>query len=86
MTPYDTWFIFSIIAVIINTILFSRKPPKKSIVGMLFGIQLSLLGMFVLFIVNTALQHTISDLLIPTFIAIYMVVSGLAIGLYEYLA
>ena len=86
MTPFDTWSLFAMIAVIINTILFSKKPPKKSIVGVLFGIHLSLMGVFVLFFVNTALQYTGSHLLIPTFVAIFMVVTGLAMGLYEYLA
>jgi len=76
--------IFAIISAIIDIFLLKKVKRKAPIANVLFGIHITLIGIFIFSIVYNTTFYNRIDSIIPYFIAIYLITTGFIFSLIEF--
>lgn len=82
---YYSMIVLSILfSIFITLFLMPHIKRKEPIVNVLFGLQITLIGMFVFYIVYNTTSYTLYANVLPYFIATYLITTGLVFSAFEY--
>jgi len=79
------FLIFAVISAVIDLFILEHIKRKEPIVNVLFGLHITLIGMFIFFIVYNTTFYNRVDYAIPYFIAIYLMTTGFIFSFYEFI-
>ena len=85
MSYYCTFMTFIIISILLDLFLLKHIKRKDPVANVLFGLQITLMGMFVYFIVYNTTFYTPYGSLFPYFIAIYLITTGVMFSFLEFI-